>query len=391
MKLPKTYINNLGSGNQRMYDTDISFMYYVLNNSVVPSSYEDYVSMDAIAHAFNNKKEFELFYSTGEASKGKLSSKISHLITSSNCPSNYMCDYGSISFVYKSKDQSHPPIHITFDSHERDKKIHCEFHYSPGCVKSLKFIHSFLNNYKIEKNPCSFSILYRSDMGLDIRPFSAKLPTNIDLTLNYGKDFNENIHPTIINRMKDGNGLYLFHGAPGTGKSTYIKYLASCLPEKNFLYIPDFMLEVVARPDAIGIFLENKNLVLVLEDAEKAITSREINENNSIISTLLNLTDGILSDILNLNVIVSYNTQTEKVDSALLRKGRLKYKYEFKEIPRDRVRSILLTMGFNEDQIIELESTGEIKDSMSIGEIYYILEKNGINTELKKKEFFGFN
>jgi len=47
---------------------------------------------------------------------------------------------------------------------------------------------------------------------------------------------------------------------------------------------------------------------------------------------LLNISDGLLYDCLNIQIICSFNIDIIKVDSALLRKGRLIAKYEFKEL-----------------------------------------------------------
>lgn len=50
---------------------------------------------------------------------------------------------------------------------------------------------------------------------------------------------------------------------------------------------------------------------------------------SSAVSSLLNLSDGILSDILKTSVIVTYNCPKQDVDDALKRKGRLQMDYEF--------------------------------------------------------------
>ena len=62
--------------------------------------------------------------------------------------------------------------------------------------------------------------------------------------------------------------------------------------------------------------------------SENIIIDRERN-GNSPVSALLNITDGLLSDCLNIQIICSFNTNISKVDSALMRKGRLIAKYEF--------------------------------------------------------------
>ena len=78
--------------------------------------------------------------------------------------------------------------------------------------------------------------------------------------------------------------------------------------------------------------MENKNSILVIEDAEKVIGSRDSNDTNNGVSNILNMTDGVLGDCLNIQIIATLNTTREKIDPALLRRGRLIAEHEFKEL-----------------------------------------------------------
>ena len=59
-----------------------------------------------------------------------------------------------------------------------------------------------------------------------------------------------------------------------------------------------------------------------------------------VMSTLLNVTDGVISDILGIKLICTFNTSLQKIDKALLRKGRLSLKYEFKKLPLEKCKQI---------------------------------------------------
>lgn len=388
MKLPKTYIDNLGSGTQRSYAHDIPFVYFVTKYGVIPNRSDSLVSLDALSHALNNlNKGFTLVHIDTNSSKSRLNNLLPKLKGHGKKIAEQLHANGSLSFIYSNEE--HADVHIEFDVHPKSKKIDLDISYHPECEASLSFVYEFTEKFKYKKDAGAFAVLYKDDMGLTLKSFETKVPDQIDLSLNYGESFEADVHANIVERMQDSKGLYLFHGEPGTGKSTYIKYLASCLPDKTFVYIPDFMVEMIARPDAIGLFLENKDLVLVLEDAEKAIASRETT-NNPLISTLLNLTDGILSDILDLNVIVSYNTETEKVDSALLRKGRLRFKHEFKNLTKDRAIEILRKKKLSQSKINDLIEQGEIKNNISLGDIYHIMERNRVSQTPEATTPFGF-
>ena len=65
------------------------------------------------------------------------------------------------------------------------------------------------------------------------------------------------------------------------------------------------------------------------------------------VSALLNITDGLLSDWLNIQLICSFNSDISKIDSALMRKGRLIAKYEFKELEVEKANALSLKLRFN--------------------------------------------
>lgn len=170
-------------------------------------------------------------------------------------------------------------------------------------------------------------------------------PTSLNIATHYNDDF-EPIHKVITKRLnrKNDKGLVLLHGLPGTGKTTYLRYLVGKV-KKKVVFMPPELAVNIARPDFMELLLDNQNSILVIEDAENIITDRTQNQ-TSAISTLLNLSDGLLSDCLNIQIICTFNTQLSAVDSALLRKGRLIAKYEFKELDLEKSRTLSGALRF---------------------------------------------
>ena len=205
--------------------------------------------------------------------------------------------------------------------------------------------------------------LVKSEMGhLDTQEYDLNTP-EIDLELNYGEEFIK-VHDLIVKRLNKQNdkGIILLHGDPGTGKTSYIKYLTKLITDKDVLFIPPSMAEMLSEPNIIPFLMDHKNAILIIEDAERVISDRQINGSSPGVSNILNLTDGILGDCLNIQVIATFNMRKEKIDQALLRKGRLIAEHKFQKLTIDETNKLLKTLGKNVD----------VKEGLALADIYNI-------------------
>ena len=159
-----------------------------------------------------------------------------------------------------------------------------------------------------------------------------------DIEKNYNDDLPYDKICSIIEN-EDKADLMLFYGEPGTGKSSLIKHLINVYSDTQFIFLDACILQSVQPASFITYLTENENSVLILEDCEKIIESRE-SSNGAVMSTILNITDGVISDILGIKLICTFNTSLNKVDKALLRKGRLSLKYEFKKLTKEKAQKI---------------------------------------------------
>ena len=73
------------------------------------------------------------------------------------------------------------------------------------------------------------------------------------------------------------------------------------------------------------------------------------------------MTDGILSDDLGIKFICTFNDDMKNIDSALLRKGRLVSKYEFKNLDTEKAQKLLEERGI----------TDKINHPLSLAEIFH--------------------
>lgn len=208
--------------------------------------------------------------------------------------------------------------------------------------------------------------------------------TAVDLSdIKIDKLFNQDLkNEKILNLIKsDRGGFFVFHGKPGCGKSTYLKYLMETLSKDvDFFIVPQEI--ILGYPQQFRRFVISraicgKNNVFILEDCEKIITSRDkAGGNNSIVlSELLNISDGILGDFLKAKFICTFNTDLTNIDKALLRKGRLLMKYEFKPLYGEKLYDLAKDL-----KIENLE-----KKEMSLAEIFNHDEDNGFTDEERKR------
>jgi energy-coupling factor transporter ATP-binding protein EcfA2 len=225
-----------------------------------------------------------------------------------------------------------------------------------------------------KKKTFELNLITHGDRSFDISSTEIKR-TKLDLGLHYEDEFAQvdQVIRKRLNQKKD-KGIVLLHGLSGTGKTTYLRYLIGKL-KKRVLFVSPNIAQRITDPEFMQLLLDNQDSVLVIEDAENVVMDRN-ESGGSGVSNLLNLSDGLLSDCLNIQIVCSFNTPLQNIDSALLRKGRLIAKYEFDKLSVEKAQQLSDHIG----------KGTTITQPMSVSEIYNQEEK----TFDKAKRKIGF-
>ena len=147
---------------------------------------------------------------------------------------------------------------------------------------------------------------------------------------------------------------------------------------KFVVYLPPSLVEMMTDPGMMNFLSstlmskasEGKSCVLLLEDAESLLISRKMENRSAGITNLLNITDGLLNDMLNIQVIATFNTDLKNIDEALLRPERLLARKEFKKLKKEDAQILAAKIGA--DTVITKDST--------LAEIYSKSKDNEILT-----------
>jgi len=248
---------------------------------------------------------------------------------------------------------------IMFYDEKDAKGIGVYFRYTEETKHELLPLFKFLVPLKKKKQSYDVGYILNASHGLYVKYINGSLKYELDYEKHFNKGFKDFADDVFLAISQRKNGLFILHGDPGTGKTSFIKSLAKDCRRK-FIYIPTHMSDALSSPDLLPLLIDEEDAVLVLEDCSKELITREQNYSPTSVTNLLNLTDGFFADFLNFTVIATVNMDIGKIDPALLRAGRCLGHYKFDKLTVDKIQDL----GFeaSEPKTLAEVYSGENKD-----------------------------
>ncbi len=234
-------------------------------------------------------------------------------------------------------------------------------------------------------------VMASSPNGIQMRAVSgsAKVAFEPD---NYSEDTAKKFRYMTEQLKSDTpNGrIMIFRGEPGGGKTYLIRSLVGAVERAIFVVVPAAMVGELDGPNLIGTLINTYSnadgpIVLILEDADSVLAPRGADNMHSI-SSLLNLSDGILGNLMDLRIIATTNALKEELDSAVTRDGRLCVDIEVGPLDYEHALRVLRRLTKNDAS--ELPE----KRDYQLAEVYK-LSRPDTDTSLQlttKKSALGF-
>jgi len=189
-----------------------------------------------------------------------------------------------------------------------------------------------------------------------------------------------------LNSSTPSGRIVIMEGEPGTGKTHLVRAMLMDVPDAMFVLVSPEMVTHLGGPELLPLLLSHRHnqtgpIILILEDADKCLVTRQGDNINSI-QSLLNLGDGILGSLLDLRIVATTNAKKLEMEQAILRPGRLSRRLEVGSLDLNTARGVFSALCPE----AEIPSALNSSKRVTLAEVYAMARKAGWEPKSRKKD-----
>lgn len=185
-----------------------------------------------------------------------------------------------------------------------------------------------------------------------------------------------------LNSSSPSGRIAIMEGEPGTGKTHLVRAMLMEVPDAMFVLVSPDMVSQMGGPQLLPLLISQRRnqdgpIILVLEDADKCLVTRQGDNINSI-QSLLNLGDGILGSLLDLRIIATTNAKKLEMEAAIMRPGRLSRRLEVGLLSANTAKNVFTALCPN------VEVPSDITGKLSLATVYSLARQAGWEPTARK-------
>jgi predicted AAA+ superfamily ATPase len=242
---------------------------------------------------------------------------------------------------------------LELDSAEEDERVITNFtvfynHTKVNSEELTKLIHKFDSAILAPESGSQEKNFYLriGANGYELSPFKTQTDKE-NIEYYYNDDVITQANKLIKQINKLPRGLTVLWGERGTGKTNFASYITTQV-EKQVIYVPSVMIDATINSPEFLTFLErNNNSIILLDDCDM-FTEHQHYRLSMSINNIKQLVDGILSDHLNVHIILITNTEdSDDITNEYMDCNSIVADIQFEELDVEKANELSKFLGKN--------------------------------------------